>query len=210
MAFVRVILGIVGFGLLVVALLEFTIWVRGTSQPQRVTVADLTSADSISSFHVTVTDPGFLEDYIQGGITESSPTEAWFPVFIQNEDGTIDAPVRPLIAHVEGLRDDPDRVNEILSRSELTGILQHHQSHLSEKEKEHLQEIILDGNIEHAIVLSVDQPFPSLASLLGYTLGGCLLMGICLWLSLKAPKQPPEEMDLPSMSQYKGADQWSR
>lgn len=202
MAYVRVFLGIIGFGFCIAALMQFTTWIKGTAEPEVVTLRELASDDRPNNIHLTVTDFVFQSEYIQGGITKNSISEAWIPMLVVEEDGSFTSPERPVIAHVDHIQDDAQYLDEVFLRTEVTGLVANRLDALDARERAHLRDVTDNANLTQAIVINIDEKFPSLFAILGFVTLGSILIAICIWLSLKAANQPEEVTEIPSMKEF--------
>lgn len=195
-ALLRPILNIGGFAVLALGLVatyfgffNSAIYVGGTSTPERISIEELGKPGTSYNTHVTITDFGF-DRYV----ATDFDLEVWLPIRIKSNRVYQKSPERPIIVYLtDGLdgveisdeerkarnvRGKLNRIEEVTSRPELTGILTSGIRGGDSNQAQELADIIGDASIDDALTLQVDRPFPGFFESVPCFLAGLLLIAL--------------------------------
>ncbi|WDI43511.1 hypothetical protein [Bremerella sp. P1] len=191
-ALLRPILNLGGFAVLALGLaaayfgfINSSIYVGGSSTPARISIEELGKSGSISNNHVTITDFDYPFSYLVSRTYE----EAWIPIQIDAGKSRPESTERPVILYVDNASEDavapPDakvhpsqynRVDEVLDRPELTGILSYGIVGDDGSQPEEFAKMFRGTSLDEAITLEIDKPFPGFFASIPCFLAGILLV----------------------------------
>lgn len=180
---------VAGIGCCVLAVIEFQLWLKGSSQPETITLADLGSAESISNIHLEITDFTINDNYVVEQDEKSGKVrKGWFLLEIPGKNpidpsGTTPTE-RPVVAQISG---DEDHMQEVFLRNALRGVVTTDGSGLDEDLKRDFGPSIRKGSLVNAIKFEVDRSFPSLVWVIPLFLGGIVLMLAFVYLTFLRP-----------------------
>ncbi len=180
---------IAGIGCCFLAVIEFRLWSKGSSQPETITLAELGSADSVSNIHLEITNFTVNDNYVVEQAENSGKVrKGWFLLEIPGNnplDPLESSPTeRPVVVQISG---DEDHMKDVLQRNELRGVVTTDGSGLDKDLKRQFGPSIRQGSLDNAIKFEVERSFPSLVWVIPLFLGGIVLMLAFVYLTFFRP-----------------------
>ncbi len=173
LAFVLAFAGLVAFG---IGGNDLTLWLSGTQSPLRVTLETLGSSPDPSNVHVTITDFEFPDTIVTETVRRKVQT-VWIPLQLPGSTKYSQQTNYPVIVRVDNFEDYQKRLDELVTRTELTGVITSGVVGIDKYTRAELLRATNQLHFEDAIVINVDRGFPQSKSIVI-----ALLLGAGFWL----------------------------
>ncbi|MBA2116348.1 hypothetical protein [Bremerella alba] len=173
---------------------ELPLWLNGNATPSVVTLEELGSSATPSNVHVTITDFEFSSLYVveTSGRDRDDPKRAWLPLNLQGSTQFSPEPLYPVIVLVDDIKAPTARLQDVTSRTQLTGIITSGVTGIREEAKNKLLKATKQNNLSEAIVLEIDRPFPELKTIVLTFLMAIAFFGVAAHAAY-SPETPTEE-----------------
>jgi hypothetical protein len=165
---------------------------KGTPQPQRITLAELAAKSEVDNVHLTITDFDWGTHYVAEERKGGSLACVWFPLVPPGHNERIprqsDNVIRVVVKSTK-VRTDAE-VQQLASRTELTGIVTNDIASMGANPAEKLYEYYPGANFKKAFVIEEGREFPNAerGNLLLASGVGLAILGVILgvgWILLR-------------------------
>ena len=178
---------------------ELNLWLTGTPTPRVMTLEEVGSDPAPSNVHVTITDFEFADRYVEEFYGRYEKIRyVWLPLNLPGAAPLSEGTPYPVIVRIGDMDDPEARLQEVISREQLTGILSVGVAGLGEHGEKELLRSIKRKSLKQAIILDLDRPFPSLkmtALMLGMAV---LFLGVAAhsaYFRAKPSEPTPEDQE---------------
>ena len=155
MSFVGRILFYIGTGALLMGGYKSSLLLRGSIDPERVTIADVGNVNGTSNVHLSVTNFRFGKHIVT--LKEDQTWQRiWIPLLLP--DGSW--PDRKVVVHSKHV-DNPAQLGAILQRNAVTGVASNFFQSLGSNQQEQFASIYPNVDLRGAIALELDVTMPS-------------------------------------------------
>ncbi|QDU43249.1 hypothetical protein Mal52_17210 [Symmachiella dynata] len=171
MRFVGRILLLIGLGATIFGGFNSYLSLRGTSEPEPVTLSALGAADGTNNTHLSISEFTVGEQFV----IEASENGKWRRVWIPLMTPENAWPARPVIAYTDAAANEMELAT-ILQRQALTGVVTNGMQGLGKNQREQFAIPYPGVNLDGALAFSVDHSFPSAVLMIPLTLIGLVFL----------------------------------
>src|SRR5262245_45002746 len=163
-----------GFGLLLIGGFDVSLLLRGSAEPDRITLQELGQKNGTGNVHLSITD------YVVGSgmVMEKDDNDGGKRIWMRRHTPTGEWTDRPIIAHARV--SDQAQLDRFLERSSLTCVVTNGLQGVGKYQQEKFAESYPGVNLDSAIAFQVDRRFPSPFVAFPVTIIGLLMFGIGL------------------------------
>jgi len=182
---------------------EFYHWFNGREAPSVVSLEYLGSQQHPSNVHITVTDFEFADSYVEEYSRRSKKARCvWIPLNLPGATEFSPEPPYPVIVRVNDLEDHEARMQDVFSRTELTGMVTSGLTGISIDARNQLIKSTKQINLHEAIILEIDQHFPDFKTTTLTLMMAIVFFAVAAhaaWAQSPPPPEPTDEMEDPSL-----------